>query len=49
MKIGIQDIFNAKYRLVEDANNNFKVDAGDNTISSYRRGQYFTVGASYKF
>lgn len=49
MKLGIQDILNAKYRLVEDANRNFKVDKGDQTISTYRKGTYFTLGASYKF
>lgn len=49
IKFGIQDILNAKYRLVEDANRNFKVDNGDQTISTYRKGTYFTLGASYKF
>ncbi|WP_018341373.1 TonB-dependent receptor [Cytophaga aurantiaca] len=49
MKFGIQDILNAKYRLVEDSNRDFKIGSGDQTISTYRKGTYFTLGASYKF
>ncbi|WP_299251946.1 TonB-dependent receptor [uncultured Cytophaga sp.] len=49
LKLGIQNILNAKYRLVEDSNRNFKVDTGDQTISTYKKGAYFTIGGSYKF
>lgn len=49
IKLGVQDMLNAKYRLVEDSNHDFKIGSGDQTISSYRKGTYFTLGASYRF
>lgn len=49
IKLGVQDMLNAKHRLVEDSNKNFKVDKGDQTISTYRKGVYVTLGGSYKF
>jgi TonB-dependent receptor len=49
LKFGIQDILSAKYRLVEDSNRDFKIDAGDQTVSTYRKGAYFTIGGIYKF
>jgi hypothetical protein len=46
--LGIQDIFNQKVLIVQDTNENGKFERHkDNTIMSYRRGSYFTIGLKY--
>lgn len=44
-RLGIQDIFNAPCLLLQDANEDGKLDRkGDQVMQSYRRGTYFTLG-----
>jgi len=49
MKFGVQDILNQKYRLVQDSNRDKKITSVDESIQTYRWGQYATLGASWKF
>ncbi|HWA32678.1 MAG TPA: TonB-dependent receptor, partial [Cyclobacteriaceae bacterium] len=44
LRFGIQDILNQKYRLVQDSNRDGKITDVDETIQSYRWGQYATLG-----
>ncbi len=48
-KIGVQDILNQKVRFIQDSNTDGSITALDETIFSYRRGQYSTVGLTYRF
>ena len=49
VKFGIQDVLNQKYRLVQDSNRDKKITGVDESIQTYRWGQYATLGASWKF
>ncbi len=49
VKIGIQDLLNQRFRLIQDSNLDQKIDSIDETYQSYRPGTYSTVGLSYKF
>jgi TonB-dependent receptor len=48
LKFGIQDLLNQKYRLVQDSNRDNKITSVDETIQSYRWGQYTTLGVIWK-
>lgn len=48
-KAGIQDILNQPYRLIQDSNRDRKITDIDESIQTYRLGQYATVGAIWKF
>jgi TonB-dependent receptor len=48
LKFGIQDLLNQKYRLVQDSNRDNKITSVDETIQSYRWGQYTTLGVTWK-
>ncbi|HEX5172454.1 MAG TPA: TonB-dependent receptor [Cyclobacteriaceae bacterium] len=48
LKVGVQDILNQKYRLVQDSNSNREITNFDDPILTYRPGQYVTVGVTYK-
>ncbi|MBP6391401.1 MAG: hypothetical protein KA352_10955, partial [Flavobacteriales bacterium] len=49
LKVSVQDILNQRVRLVQDSDGNEKLNAGDEEIMSYRRGQVFSAGISFKF
>jgi hypothetical protein len=49
VKLSAQDILNQRTRLVQDSNENSKLDATDEEVMGYRRGSYFTAGVSYRF
>ncbi len=48
IRFGIQDIINQKYQLVQDSNRDGKITSVDETIQSYRWGQYATLGLVWK-
>lgn len=47
-KFGIQDLLNQRYRLIQDSNRDKKITGVDEYIQSYRLGQYFTFGVTYR-
>jgi len=47
-KLGIQDILNAKYQLIQDTNSDKQITSFDDPIQVYRPGQYITLGVTYK-
>jgi TonB-dependent receptor len=49
LKIGIQDLLNQPFRLIQDSNLDQKITSVDETYQTYRRGTYSTIGLSYKF
>ena len=49
IKLGVQDILNQRVLLKQDSNNNGKVENKDEEMLSFRRGQYFSAGVSYRF
>jgi TonB-dependent receptor len=48
IKLGVQDILNQKYRLIQDSNRDKKITSVDESIQSYRWGQYGTLGVIWK-
>jgi TonB-dependent receptor len=48
VKFGIQDILNQRYRIVQDSNRDKKITKVDETIQTYRWGQYGTLGIIWK-
>ncbi|MEJ7643021.1 MAG: carboxypeptidase-like regulatory domain-containing protein [Chryseolinea sp.] len=48
IKLGIQDILNAPYRLTQDSNRDRKIDSNDEPISNFRTRQYFSLGVTFK-
>lgn len=48
MKLGIQDILNQEYRLIQDTNSDKKISNFDDAIQRYKPGQYITLGITYK-
>ncbi|MBE9463774.1 carboxypeptidase-like regulatory domain-containing protein [Dyadobacter subterraneus] len=49
LKIGVQDLLNQKFRLIQDSNLDGKITSVDESYQKYRRGTYSTVGLTYKF
>ncbi|MHC2993252.1 hypothetical protein OB13_17315 [Pontibacter sp. HJ8] len=49
LKAGIQDILNQKIRLVQDSNNDARINSVDDDYTTFRRGSYSTIGVNYKF
>jgi outer membrane receptor protein involved in Fe transport len=49
LKFGIQDILNQPYRLIQDSNRDKKITGVDESIQTYRFGQYSTFGVTWKF
>ncbi|NOS56428.1 MAG: outer membrane beta-barrel protein, partial [Cyclobacteriaceae bacterium] len=43
-KLGIQDILNEKYQLIQDTNSDKQITGFDDPIQIYRPGQYITLG-----
>jgi TonB-dependent receptor len=48
VKLGIQDILNQKYQLIQDSDSNEKISSFDDTIQNFKPGQYVTLGITYK-
>jgi hypothetical protein len=44
-----QDILNARFRLIQDSDENRKINSADEPILSAKRGVYTTIGFNYKF
>lgn len=49
LKLGIQDILNQQFRLIQDSNLDGQISDLDNSYQNYRRGTYTTIGLTYKF
>ncbi len=49
LKVGIQDILNQKYRLIQDSNHDKKITSVDEKIQTYRLGQYSSIGITWQF
>jgi hypothetical protein len=49
VKVGAQDILNQRVYLKQDGNGDGKIGGSDEDVLSFRRGQYFSAGASYIF
>jgi TonB-dependent receptor len=47
-KVGVQDMFNQRYRLTQDSDRNKKINSSDDVVRNYTMGRYFTVGFTYK-
>ena len=48
VKLGLQNILNDPFKLMEDSNRDNKINkANDNVISSFKRGSLYTLGFSY--
>jgi TonB-dependent receptor len=48
-RVGIQDLLNQPFRLIQDSNLDKKITASDDVYQRFRRGSYSTVGITYKF
>lgn len=49
LKAGIQDLLNQKTRLIQDSNEDNEISSIDESFREYRKGQYSTIGVTYKF
>ncbi|WP_207503499.1 TonB-dependent receptor [Telluribacter humicola] len=49
LKVGVQDLLNQPFRLIQDSNLDQKITNVDEPYQTYRRGSYSTIGLSYKF
>ncbi|WP_439881212.1 TonB-dependent receptor domain-containing protein [Pontibacter sp. MBLB2868] len=49
IKAGIQDLLNQKTRLIQDSNDDQKVTTVDESFREFSKGQYSTLGITYKF
>ncbi|GAA4434070.1 TonB-dependent receptor [Pontibacter saemangeumensis] len=49
LKAGIQDLLNQKTRLIQDSDNDDKITSVDESFREFRKGQYSTLGVTYKF
>lgn len=48
LKLGIQDILNQYYRVVQDSNADDKIDSSDDPIQQYKTGQLFSLGLGFR-
>ncbi len=48
LKFGIQDVLNQSYRLIQDSNRDKKISGVDETIQTFRWGQYTTLGLTWR-
>ena len=48
-KVGVQDLFNQRFRWVQDSNANEKFDSSDPNYQSFTRGASVITGVSYIF
>ncbi|WP_299756034.1 TonB-dependent receptor [uncultured Pontibacter sp.] len=49
IKAGIQDLLNQKTRLMQDSDDDGDISSVDESFREYRKGQYSTIGVTYKF
>jgi hypothetical protein len=49
IKAGIQDLLNQKTRLIQDSDNDEKITSLDESFREFRKGQYSTIGVTYRF
>ena len=49
VKAGVQDIFNQKTILRQDADGNGKVESKDETVLSFKRGSVFSLGINLRY
>ncbi|KAA6438764.1 TonB-dependent receptor plug domain-containing protein [Dyadobacter flavalbus] len=49
IKLGIQDLLNQRFRLIQDSNLDQKITNVDESYQSYRRGSYSQIGINYRF
>lgn len=49
LKVSVQDLLNQRVRLVQDSNENGRLEAADEEVMSFRRGQYVSAGIAYRF
>lgn len=49
VKGGLQDILNPRVLLMQDSDKDGSIGANDDEFMSFRRGQYVSVGLSYRF
>ncbi|UYZ62729.1 TonB-dependent receptor [Hymenobacter weizhouensis] len=47
LRAAVQDVFNQPVQLDQDTDRNGKHSSGDNTVRTYRRGSYSSVGLTY--
>ena len=45
----MQDLLNQRIQLTQDTNTDGKITGVDESIARYRRGQYSTLGVTYRF
>ena len=48
VKLGVQDLLNAPYKLSQDSNRDRKITNVDEPIQYYRLGQYISLGVTFK-
>lgn len=49
LKAGVQDLLNQKTRLIQDSNEDDDITSIDESFREFRKGQYTTIGVTYKF
>ena len=49
LKAGVQDLLNQRIQLTQDTNTDGKITGIDENIARFRRGQYSTLSATYRF
>ncbi|WP_439555789.1 carboxypeptidase-like regulatory domain-containing protein [Dyadobacter sp.] len=49
IKLGIQDLLNQRFRLIQDSNLDQKITDIDESYQSFKRGSYSQIGVTYKF
>ncbi|MFD3001099.1 TonB-dependent receptor domain-containing protein [Pontibacter toksunensis] len=49
IKAGIQDLLNQKTRLMQDSDGDEEITSVDESFRDFRKGQYSTIGVTYKF
>lgn len=48
VKFGVQDILNAAYKIKQDSNRDSEIKDVDEVISTYKTGQYVSLGFTYR-
>jgi hypothetical protein len=49
VRAGIQDLLNQPFRLIQDSDENNKINDIDENYRRFRRGTYYTLGVNYTF
>jgi len=48
LKFGVQDILNQYYRVIQDSNQDQKIDSNDDPIQKFKTGQLFNLGLGFR-